>query len=583
LAIGIVAAFAAIVPAVASANFVATSATTTYGSDVPGGHGDFDIVLGFDYGAAPVSEDLNDWAIDAPAGLVGNPNSIPVGDRCTKAQFLGAANVLAPVTCPNSSIVGFANVTYALDSNNATALVKSGVIYEVQDPTDPEVPTILGTQFTATTVGNPTCAALGQSAPCTVYPRTKSAISPLTNGDFRLRTIPQQLVSNSAGVHIVSIQQHINAYPGSPQNTTTPYLTNPSTCGPWNSFVYGQAVVSNTNADSDPKQTGTNNYLVSPQGPSNQYVPNCTTRPSFDPGISTTFSTVARDSNPQLDVTVTNPNVPDADIPSKIVSTLPASITTDLQSPALTNLCGAADLAANTCPAASQVGTVSISTPLILPGLTGNVYATTGSTSVLPDLEIFVTGEISFRMHATNKFVGVRGNQIETTFDNLPQQPFSSFTLSLAGGKDTGLLTISKCPSKGGSPEDGPILYDMTGYSGQAKNTSYATSFNGCYGKPTVKSIKKCVTFNLKVKPGNLINPDGIAKVGLYVGKSKKKATKLIVQDKKKPFKFNKRISNKFKKGQKFYFRVRTTYKPTVDQPKGKTIYSKTASAKRCK
>ncbi|MGH2906772.1 MAG: hypothetical protein ACRDKI_08380, partial [Solirubrobacterales bacterium] len=299
--------------------------------------------------------------------------------------------------------------------------------------------------------------------------------------------------------------------------------------------------------------------------------------------VNATLSTNTRDSNPQLDVVLANPNAPGVDVPKTVTATLPASVTTDLQNTALANICSAVDAANGACAASSKVGSATIETPFITAGLTGDVYAVKGA-SAIPDLAVEVAGAgnaINFRLKGTSTFVGPRGNQIQTTFTDLPQTPFSKFTLTIAGGKDS-LLTISKCPESGAAPEDGPIHYDMTGYTGASVSSDTATSFAGCYGKPKVKSFKKCVKFKLSVKPSGLTNEANIAKAELYVGPNKKAKTR-YTKDTSAPFKFAKRLSHKFKHGKKYYFKVKLTYKPTVDAPSGKTETSKVASFKRCK
>lgn len=585
LAISAIAAFAVVLPSVASADFAAApTANAVFGSNVPGAHGDYTITHGYTYNGVPsgvpstTGDDLKQWVVDSPAGLVGNPNAVPFAERCTQAQWATAAT--NPAACPVSSRVGDAVLTLRIDANGAIAAALNGNIYILQSAgLGQEVPTELGTIF-------PTSMTTA-----TVSHSVISPVSSGTDGDFRLRTVSDAPINRpvvAAGPtygNIAGITQHLL---GMLPNGNA-FLTNPSRCSNWDSYLYGQTYGDVGGAASQTNSlggfTGTSGTYTKSTSPTTS--PNCGTVPAFSVTASTTLSTNTRDSNPQLEAVISNPTAPGGDLPKSVTTTLPASITTDLQSPALLagNLCEPAQADAGTCPAAGKVGVVKIDSPMLAAGLTGDVFAVRGSSTV-PDLLVEVAGTsnaINFRMKGTSKFVGPRTNQIQTTFDNLPQVPFTKFTLTIAGGTNS-LLTISKCPTDGSSPEDGPIDYTMNGYStGNTAASSTATSFAGCYGKPTVKSIKKCITYNLKVTPRNLLNTANIAKVELYVGKKSKKVTKRISKDVKAPFKFNKRISSKFKKGQKFYFRVKSTYKPTIDAPAGKQIYSKVASAKRCK
>jgi hypothetical protein len=612
LAFAVIVAFAAFMPAAASADITPT-ASTVYGATPTanppaGAHDDYTIVQVYDYGNGTEpqagSEDLRKWVVDSPAGLAGNPNAIPFADRCDITAFdpaAGPGSQYANSNCPATSLVGHATVYLATDSTSGsipagTALTPlQGDIYIIK--TSPEIPTTLATRFTSTIYQAAVCASLpgAPSAPCNVYPKTQSILAPVTSGpdgDFRVRTIPKD--DNTAPVaygptglgfaagptpaHIYRIDQHLFG-----TVTGQPFLTYPTRCDDWNSYSYATGTGANSNADSDPDPVAHPNEFK--KSNTDAVTPDCTTKPALAASASATLSTGARDSNPQLDVSITNPTVPGGDVPKKVVTTLPPTLTTDLQGITPEKVCSIANRDAGTCQPASKVGTVKIDTPFITAGLSGDVYITQGDTAVLPNLAVYVTGAISFRLDATNKFVGPNGNQIQTTFDSLPQAPFTKFNLTINGGKDT-LLTIPPCQDKTTAPQDGPITYSIDGYTGANVVTSTATNFNGCYGKPAVKKINRCVKpgKKLKVTPTGLINEPGVAKVELFTSRKSKKGFKRLTKDTVAPFKFNSKLSKKkFKKRTKYYFYAQATYKPTPDAPTGKVLKSKKATFKTCK
>ncbi len=95
---------------------------------------------------------------------------------------------------------------------------------------------------------------------------------------------------------------------------------------------------------------------------------------------------------------------------------------------------------ADTCPDSARIGSVTAKSKLVPEGeLSGNIYlgqASDGSLPLLISLKGFVDLNISGR-------VAVSANgQLEATFDNLPEVPISSFTLSLDGSTERGMLKV---------------------------------------------------------------------------------------------------------------------------------------------
>jgi hypothetical protein len=630
MALTIVAAVVAFAPSAFAS--ITVDASTTYGSTVPGSHGDYTIRQDFTYdnnGAEPTAstgagQDLKKWIVDSPAGLVGNPNAIPYEDRCDPTSFdptpapAAAASTFFIGSCPASSKVGDASVWTVNDAQSGTCpnapiicltagfdmanlgSPLQGNIYILK--TSPEIPVTLGTQFTSVSYQNFDYSAFGGSScatapatPCPIQPKTKSILAPVTNesdtyngddGDFRIRTIPAEN-SNPATAILPTAYGHA-AIPGTPLHIRRidqhlygmvegkPFLTMPARCDSWDSYAY--AVAWNGGGGSlamDPENPGENTYVKSDV---DSVTPDCSSRPPFDTGASASLSTGERGAYPALTVKVGDPAPEGHDQTKTMVTTLPAATTVNVN--ALNNVCSDADRLADTCPVQSQVGTASIKTPLIAAGLTGRVYMTKGSTPGLPFLAIYVDGAVKFRLDASTRFVGPSFNQIETTLTNLPQTPFTDFTVNIFGGSSTSSLLVNRtCAVDGSAPDRGSIDFSLTGYAGGTRANSSANSWAGCYGISKPSRLNNCVKVGktLKVTPKGIIAKSDVAKVTLLTG-SKRTNLKTRATDKKATFKFKLSIKkSKYKSGKVYRYGYKVYYKD------GNTVKTQSNTFKTCK
>ncbi len=616
LAVAVVAAFAAVTgPSVASATVTSvangiygpTGATTA--TPPVGGHTDYQIDQTFTYDT--VDEDLKKWIVDSPGGLVGNPNAIPSDDRCTTAQFGALSAASTNATCPASSRVGFATLYLASDGKagdgSASAIPAGtpmtpvqGTIYLLK--TDPEIPTTLATILSTTVYQDAICTAVygtPTTAPCTVYRRTKSTLAPVTNlssanlgdMDFRIRTVPQDdidppVVYGPTGMgfpsytigglaaHITRIDQHL--YSHADQNPSNPpFLTSPHNSGPWDSFSYATAWDSNDGTlAADPNNPS---YLFTKSAAST-VTPDSSSKPALSAGATAVLSDHNRDAHPGLSVSVKNADVVNGDNPSKVVVTLPGATTVDVQN--TSNACLTSQRDAGSCPDAAQVGTATISTPLISAGLTGKVYIVKNeSKPSLPDLTIFVDGAVKFRLDGTTKFVGTDSAQIETTFAGLPDTPFSDFTVNINGGA-SGILMNRSCPTNGSAPLDGATTSVITGFTGASSTSTSANNYPPCYGTPKVSKKNNCtkVTKKFSANPSGFVDVPGIQKVQIQTSTKSKSKFHTRQTDRKTPYKFKFTLKkSKFKKNRKYYYRVRVAYND------GKVVYSKSTTFKTCK
>lgn len=623
MALTVIAAIVAFAPSAFAT--ITDTASTTYGSTVPGAHTDYTIRQDFTYDAngpeptgATGGQDLKKWIVDSPAGLVGNPNAIPEADRCDPAAFDPSTvmSTYVPGTCPASAKVGDASVYLVNDAQSGTCpnapiqcltagfdmsalgTPMLGSIYILK--TNPEVPTTLGTLFSTTSfqaLPSPPFPIACGAPPCPLQPKTKSVLAPVTNrsatdtgsdDDFRIRTIPADYSNPPAALlptayghasytiggtplHIRRIDQHLYGMVGG-----QPFLTMPARCDSWDSKAY--AFAWNGGGGSlamDPNHPGDNTYV---QTNTDSVIPDCSTLPAFGTSASSSLSTGARGAYPGLTVKVGDPSPSGHDQVKKMVTTLPSAVSVNVN--ALNNVCSEADRDADTCPAAAKIGTASIKTPLISAGLTGRVYMVKGTTPGLPFLSIYVDGAVQFRLDATTRFVGPAFNMIETTFDNLPQTPFTDFTVAIAGGSSTSSLLFNRsCPVDGSSPDSGSTGFALTGYANGTVSSNSSNSFDGCYGVSNPSKIKNCVKVGkkLKVKPKGLIATGSIAKVTLRTG-SKSKNVKNRATDRTSPFSFKLTLKkSKYKANKKYYYAYKVYYKD------GNTVKTKTNTFRTCK
>jgi hypothetical protein len=565
-----------------------TGATTTV--TVPavklGQHSDLTVDMGFGYGATGTVSLGNgygvtgdpattpDWrssleslVVDIPPGLVGNPNAIPFDERCPMQTFLTGL-------CPESATVGEFTIKtvimgYEEDPDFYPPEIGDDYIGATITPrlrnqgftrvsllqSSPEVPALIGVYVLPWfQLGGPILTVL--------------KIEPDTNGDLRLRTttpddITDRLISrptddppNTVMARLRIDRMTLKLW-GRLKNGRA-FMTNPTSCRLWTSKIWARANLDNGNLDSDPLGQGSPQFA---EGNETSIVPDCTNQEDVPFPIKgdVSISTPDRNTSPAFDFTIDNPGVQSdgedvASSPRKIVTTIPAAINVDVGQ--LGRVCQVADFDADTCPATSRVGSVKIETPLLLPGLSGDVYLVKQAGSGgLPDLGLRMRGAISFTQRGVNKYVGADFNQIQTTFDEIPQIGFSKLTFHLDGGPD-GLLRSAACPSMNKTPKASTFTYEFTAWNGARATSTTPLNMANCFGVQELRPYKRCLKSVLAVHP-NYASRSRLDYVRLYVD------GKLVRTRKYVPYRFDvrlKKIKKQLKKGKKHRFEVRAVY-----------------------
>lgn len=482
-------------------------------------HSDFSVDLSFSYGATGLTgsgtenpqtyppgtdyrETIKNLVVEIPPGLAGNPNAIPYAERCDEAVFLDLAQ-----ECPDSATVGEVWLKYSLMHTpaNPTALniIPIGPIWRstYTGPgagftkvslikTDPEVPAKIGVYVKGpVNIGNV---------------RVILEINPVTTEDLRLRTItaseiPSQVWNGNLDEwEDVRIERmRIKLYGKLASGRA--FMTNPASCQPWTTKAWAQAHYGNSNATENPlggapDWVAVNASTLDPDCSNAAQVP-------FNAKGTVSISSDKRDVAPDFDFVIDNPGMYDdnnaASGPRKIVTRVPAAINVDVQQ--LSRTCEEALFNADKCPSTTKVGSVKIETPLLTAGLTGDVFLVRKPQAGLPDLGLRVRGAITFTQRGSNRYVGVKGNEIETTFDNIPQLGFTKLTFHLDGGPN-GLLRTLACPTGNKQPAVGAFTYDFTAWSGATTSSTTKLNAANCFGIQKLKRFK-CVYRVLRFQP----------------------------------------------------------------------------------
>jgi hypothetical protein len=574
-----------------------------------GAHADYTVTMNFGYGATGTIDDsgfiyedpatypqpsdfresVKNIIVDSPPGLVGNPNAVPYEDRCDISTFETGV-------CSDSAVIGRYTIGVTLlakgpDEGGPTSPPRPGRNYANIDVypvelgytpedwegftklallrTDPEVPAKIGV-YVKPPFGY---AAIRQIL----------EISPDTEGQLQLRTralnIDHRLLAGPGsaspeGTFMGNFRigyQQIRFFGKLPNGNA--FMTSPTSCQKWDTTIWSNAYYVNDNLDSDPLGTGSNTLK---QGNTSAITPDCTNQNSVPFPITgkVSIDTPKRDYSPAFDFTVENPGVQANGIvstsPKKIVTTIPASINVDVQQ--LGRTCTLIAFKADACATSARVGSVKIETPLIRAGLTGDVYLVKrNAASGLPDLGLRVRGAITFTQLGSNRYIGAKNNQIETTFDDIPQVGFSKLIFRLDGGPQ-GLLRSLSCPTYNKAPAVPNFTYYFTAWTGAQATSTTPLNMASCFGVQTLKKYKKCLHSILPIHP-NYQSRSRVKNVVLSID-GKRKASR-----KNSPFRFDlpiKKLKLKKTKGNKHKFVLKATYDD-------KTVSKKTATFKVCR
>jgi Domain of unknown function DUF11 len=379
-------------------------------------------------GAGPPGA-VKDTVVDLPLGLVGDPQAAP---RCTLVELQGGA-------CPAASEIGLVTYYFGTKRDQFPGTIYN-LVPEAGHPAEfgfvaqggvlvplygDVVPTTAGYALRVTVTGLVRQGASGSGNPggadLTFFgdPAAENGSGAPPAAFFTMPT------DCSAGPLTVAIHADSWEHPGALNPDGSPDFSDPN----WK-----------TATQTLPPVTGCDKL---------QFQPTLTARPD----------TTVADSPAGLSVDLKVPQAPN--LPGNLatpelrnaVVTLPAGVSV---SPSAANglaACTPAEIGLGnasepTCPDASKIGTVEVDTPLLDVPLKGAIYvAQQGNNPFGSLLAIYVTAEAD---GALIKLAGhvvpdpVTG-QLQTTFDNNPELPFSEFKLDFFGGPRGALATPESC------------------------------------------------------------------------------------------------------------------------------------------
>jgi hypothetical protein len=460
LVVVVVVAVALCAPAFARAGFgivpgsYAVSFTNADGStDTQAGSHPFQMTTSFQFnqttnfqGEAIADGALKDIGDAQPVGLVGDPLATP---RCPQSVFHRLNGFAFGGDCPNDTVVGF------LTLNVITFGQISIPVFNLVPP--PGMPGQFGTWLLNVPITIGFSVRTGGDYGLTANLHNISESAGVTSSTLTLWGVPadpsHDALRGSAYEHEGDEGRGgcLEIFGGSAGRCPSdaprvPLLTLPGACG--------GALPTVLSADSweNPGVFVQESTTVGALG-------GCD-RLDFSPGVSVTPDSTVAGAPAGLGVDV---RVPQSEDPAglgeanvrKTVVVLPAGMTINPSAAGGLGACtpeeiGLSSAGPSSCPDSSKVGTAEVLTPLLEGPLVGSVYVAQQANNPfgsLLALYLVVEGSgVRIKLAGRVSTDPVTG-RVTTTFDNLPQQPFSDLKLSLFGGPRATLVNPSGCGS----------------------------------------------------------------------------------------------------------------------------------------
>jgi hypothetical protein len=410
----------------------------------------------------PISDEspLRNATVEVPPGLVGDPTAVP---RCTLAELIYDGTT--KTKCADSTQIGVASNEFNLNGSHQE--IRSAV-YNLQP--DPGQPALFGFKAFLTVIimvpalrsngdygFDVTVSNIDQSVPVTTSDVTLWGVpaSPEHDGE-RGNPLANECADGSAGP------------PCSSDSPLKPFLRLPTDCGA-SSLPFGFGVESWSGKTSFATALAQN-----PEGKQIE-VTRCDRVP-FEPSIGGGTTADSAGSASGLDFSMSLPEAgiknPDGigqgDLKKAVVK-LPEGVTLNPSAGEGLGACSPAQYQSESlktplgagCPDASKLGTVSIETPLLPKGeaVSGSLFLaqpddpTTAASGAENPFDSLLATYLVVRSVERGVIVKMAGKidtdpttgQITTTFENLPQLPFTNFQLHLREGDRAPLVSSSTC------------------------------------------------------------------------------------------------------------------------------------------
>jgi hypothetical protein len=439
-ALGAVIAICVLAPAAHADSFGIDTFTTTVSDSQAGGHPDLTTIVNFKADSdGPIGRN-KDLTVTLPQGFLGNPQNVPV---CHLSQLLGGNQ------CDPATQVGELTLTLGLFGSLPVR------VYHID--TQPGHAASFATVALIPTVIINADISPGNGYQLTTKLRDASSAIPLAGSELVFWGVPAD-------------PSHDADRGGPADSPRKPFLTYPANCS-------GGSLTAGADTNSwetpDVHSTATAD-LPAPTG--------CDAL-SIDPSLNVAPSTSQADTPSGYSVTTALPQNNDPDelaTPAlrRVQVTLPEGVA--LAPPAADGLtlCSDAQLGATsddpaTCPDAAKIGKVSITSPLQPNPLTGSLYF--GAPTASSPFRIFMvaSGPGTLIKLVGNVTPDPSTGHLTTVFDDLPQLPFDSLTLTFFSGPRAVLANPQSC----GTFTAGSTV---TAWSGQTASPPSSFDITGC-------------------------------------------------------------------------------------------------------
>jgi hypothetical protein len=387
--------------------------------------------------------EVKDLEVGLPTGVIVNPKATPT--RCTEAQLLQSSRGPVSAECPLSSQVGNALITAGEQTNihapvynmvppaGVPAELGFVVVGTVAVHILAKVRTDSDTGISSITPGLGEVELMGTSVTLWGDPSDLSHDPERGNCDYPQGKKQEAKEDEETGKHVDLCAVESN---------NEPLLTLPTSCaGALHATISTDSwshpgVFVNDTAEA-PGMTGCNKLGLSPS---------FTAAP--DTGQADTPAGLTFDLKLSQEGLLAKHALAAPYLKTTTV-TLPAGVAINPGQAAGLVACqpdetGVGTLDPPSCPAASKVGTVEITTPVLDNKFFGNVYVLPSNP---PNVELLIGASsegINIKLVGQVHLDPVTG-QLTTTFANTPQVPFSDLKLSFSGGAQAALTTPTRC------------------------------------------------------------------------------------------------------------------------------------------
>lgn len=433
-------------------------ATDSSGASIPAqaaGDQNFTESMSFSYAAS--GETVQSLALALPPGLLSRLPSVSAS--CTQAE-LATYTQSGGSGCPSAAQVGTAAGTATVLGAQVSV---AGQLYLMPARSSSEVAEI-GVE-TATKIGSASFPAMVASGPITIALGPGGA--PQLSVSLTLPPVASMPGLSSAGIPYVldSLTQTLDGV----SQSGKPFTWMPSSCSPATASIGMTVQTSSGTAVSGESGSGT--ASLTPTG--------CSSLP-YAPKLGTT---VTKDkSDPEVALTTTISQAADESATSAESLRFPSNLSPNTLK-AGAEVCSKPNATYSNC---TQVGTATAASPLLATPLTGALYLTDPSGSVLePDLTIVFPPPFAMTLSGS---VNLNGNSV--SFATVPDLPLTQLAVTLRGGPD-GLYRTSCSPARGS------VSGKFTGQNGATVTASGAFTIAGCptsSTKPRRPTVKASLT-----------------------------------------------------------------------------------------